>query len=393
MKAKLYLLSLILIIASFSVADQKENVIGWLRQRVSKPSIHGEKKYIELTPELMEMDGTNGLDAIFMSLFPDNISTNMYNEIETKINEGTIADQNIKSIPPNNLIPLLFEILEEGALGTNEYADFYCNWYEDSETPCLGTYHGIKIRKGKNDIYGLACGYINKSQKVLTKSEDWYLTELWAKKYHPSTGSFPYFWWYEGRKYATNIWEDFECCWQYEQARTNPRPSVLRLLAREISELGISALPIVKDRIEHGDTTMGPVLKALAEKLEDGGITNSDFITWYYTEGSKYILPPCEGLEAAKARISDTNYVNELNGIITLGSPGHETVRLDDAKPAFMQIYLDQMLAYFTNRPPVPKHWYYKLPDDVLEVDKQYAYWLDRCSTNYNPRFLPPATE
>lgn len=380
-------------ITNIAFAGLKEDVVGWLRQTAEKPIILGEKKGIELTPELTAMDSTNGLNAVFASLFPDNISTNMYQEIETKSSEGKRADQNIKTLLPNIIIPLFFEILEEGCLGSNEFVDVYCNWYEDSETPCLGTYCGIKIRKGKFEIYPLACGYINKAQKTYTKSKDWYLTELWSSKYHPSTSNFPYFWWYEGRKYATNIWEDFERCWQYEQARTIPRSSVLRLLAKEIAELGISALPIIKSKIENGDTTMEPVLKAMAEKLEDGGITNSNFITWYNTEGGKYILPPCEGLEAAKVRIADTNYVNELNGIISLSSLGHKTVRLDDANPCFMKDYLDQMLAYFTNRPPVPKHWYYKLPDDVLEVDEGYVYELDRCCTNYNPRYLTPATE
>lgn len=393
MKSIFLSLSFFFAIASITIAGQKDNVVGWLKQAAEKPIILGKKRGIELTPELMAMDSTNGLNSVFMSLFPDNISTNMYQEIKTKIFEGKNADQNIKNLSPNIIIPLLFEILEEGRLGSNEFVDVYCNWYEDSKTPYLGTYCGIKITKEKAAIYPLACGYINRAQRAYTKSKDWYLTELWAKYYHPSIASFPYFWWYEGRKYATNIWEDFERCWQYEQARTVPRASVLRLLAKEIAELGISALPIVKSKIENGDTTLDPVLKALAEKLEDGGITNSSFITWYNNEGSKYILPPCEGLEAAKVRIADTNYVNELNGVFSLGSPGHKTVRLDDANPDFMKDYLDQMLAYFTNRPPVPKHWYYKLPDDMLEVDEGYVYELDRCCTNYNPRYLTPATE
>lgn len=383
------------IIACFSFAGLKEDVVNLLKAKANEPLIifDFDPKPLELSDELMSLAISNGFDYIRPMIWPEHVSSNITHEIDRNFDIAKAADNVLRAMDPATLIPLLFQILEEGSLGTNEYVEVYSNWYDGSQTQYIGTYGNIKITKERSEIYPLACGYINRAQRAYTKSKDWYLTELWAKYYHPSIASFPYFWWYEGRKYATNIWEDFERCWQYEQARTVPRASVLRLLAKEIAELGISALPIVKSKIENGDTTLDPVLKALAEKLEDGGITNSSFITWYNNEGSKYILPPCEGLEAAKVRIADTNYVNELNGVFSLGSPVHKTVRLDDANPDFMKDYLDQMLAYFTNRPPVPKHWYYKLPDDVLEVDEGYVYELDRCCTNYNPRYLTPATE
>ncbi len=74
-------------------------------------------------------------------------------------------------------------------------------------------------------------------------------------------------------------------------------------------------------------------------------------------------------------------------------SDGKMKVRTSRARPGFMKTYADQMKCFYTNHPPVPKYWYYKLPDAVLEVDDKIVLSIDRNITNYNPKFLTPSAE
>ncbi len=392
----------------------KENVMELLRCTAKKPSdlIFQEDNlssncfvncWTEMSPTLLHIVATSEfLNAMRIissnSVQIININTNIVTEIETELECEKIADANLKSIPPSNLLPILFQILEEGSFGTNEFYKYYDKWHECDEGEKITTYlpcvfSEVKIIKKQSEIYSIARRYIREKLKLLTKSKDWYITEIWAKHHWPppSPSNFPIFWWYEGRKYATNIWNDFYICWQYEQARQSPREGVLDCLAKEIAELGISAIPLVKGAIDSGDNTLSPVLKALAVKLEDGGLTNQTFANWYSSNSENYILPACEGLETAKLRIADTNYVNELNGIFNVGSLGHETIRTDNSYKNYMQDYSREMLSYYTNRPAVPDYWYYKLSDDVLEFNSGIAFELDRNCTNFNPRYLTPS--
>ena len=302
------------------------------------------------------------------------------------------ADDYLKSIPPATLVPLLFKILEEGSFGTNEYEKYYCNWYEDDPEPAVFNLHGrIPIKLDSWELYSAAGSYVSKCLK-LDLNDDWYIMSIWtgnggAVPYKNPGDDFLFYWWYEGRKYATNIWQDFYTCWRLERARETPRPTVLKELADEIACMGITLLPIVKDAIQAGDDTLDPVLKSLAVKLEIGGITNMNYLAWYQQNGSKYELPPCEGLEAAKLRIADTNYVNELEGIFNFNVPGHATARTSDAYHGYMKLYKDQMDYFYTHHPKIPDYWYYKLPDDVQEVDPSIVLDLDRNRTRINPRY------
>lgn len=326
--------------------------------------------------------------------------TNAYWEarINTLTQEAEAADAYLKAIPPSTLIPLLFQILEEGSFGTNETTKAYCNWYEGDSEPVAFNYNGESIKEETVELYDMADKYIFEDLNLKT-SGDWKMMSMasrnatTAESRTPAQCDFPFYWWYDGRKYATNIWNDFYACWQYEQTRANPRPTVLKQLADEIACMGITLLPIVKDAIQGGDNTLGPVLESLAEKLEIGGITNINYLVWYQQNGSKYELPACEGLEAAKLRIADTNYVNEFEGIFYPNIPGYMTVRTSRAWPGFMKIYADQIKCFYTNHPTVPNYWYYKLPDDVLEVDDKIVLSIDRNITNFNPRFLTPSAE
>ena len=417
MKKYLGLISFVCIM-SFG-ANLEDNIVGWLVNVAKKPAITSSSSFssdvkmpqgmIELSPAFLNLVATSDFSrAIELlnsnSLMHASYNTNLCNEVELCLNNAELAENIIKDLSPSTSLPLFFQILEEGSFGTNEIVELYENWHEGDEEELIGVYSSleseeINIKKGKMNIYPLVGSYICDKLNVLTESKDWYLTEIWVKyippgvnnKCPPATCHFPYFWWYEGRKYATNIWSDFYRCWQYEQARTTPREGVLDQLAKEIAELGICAIPIVKDAIDGGDNTLAPVLKALAVKLGEGGLTNQSFSSWYSENASKYILPPCEGLEAAKLGITDTNYVNELNGIMNLGQPGHKTVRTYDGYANFMNVFRAEMSAYYTNRPAVPDYWYYKLPDDVLEFDASVAYDLDRNCTNFNPRYLIPS--
>ena len=329
---------------------------------------------------------------------PEEVSNDsLQSRINNMIQSAEIANLSLRYMEPSVLLPILFQILEEGSFGTNEYVKHYVNWYEDDSEVKVGNYEGRDIKEESVNLYICVNDYIG-NILMLDTSTNWKIMSIWSRFYGhcysraPST-DFPLYWWYDGRKYATNIWNDFYLSWQYEQARTTPRPTVLKQLAEEISGLGISALPIVKDAIQGGDTTLDPVLKALAERLEIGGITNMNYLSWYSQNGDKYTLPTCYGLAAAKTRISDTNFLNEIEGIFTTNVLGHTALRMYDEYPGFMQMYLNQMLSFYTNHPSVLNYWYYKLPDDVLEVDENFVFDLDRNCTNYNPRFLTPSAE
>lgn len=318
--------------------------------------------------------------------------TNAYWEarLDTLTQEAEAADTYLKAMPPSTLIPLLFRILEEGSFGTNETVKAYCNWYEGDDEPVAFNYNGKAIKEETVELYRMAGKYIADDLELET-SGDWKIMSIatcaWA------SDVFPFYWWYDGRKHATNIWNEFYRCWQYEQERSNPRPTVLKELADEIACMGITLLPIVKDAIQGGDNTLSTLLESIAEKLEIGGITNMNYLTWYQQNKNKYELPRCEGLEVAKLRIADTNYVNELEGIFNFDIPGHTTARTSDADPEIMKTHVDDMNGFCTNHPSVPDYWYYKLSDDVLEVNDKIVLSIDRNVTNYNPRFLTPSAE
>lgn len=412
---KLFIL-LTLITVSVMATELRQEVMNKIRIAAQRPTVYPARNASStrnmLAPDdglmaaLMDNDYTNAISRWLLSkgrssndvelakqgLLTPTEETNAYWEarINTLTQEAEAADAYLKAIPPSTLIPLLFQILEEGSFGTNETVKAYRNWYEgDSEPVAFNNYRGRAIKEKTVELYDMAGGYIRDDFK-LKISGDWKIMSIWGT---PGTYDLPYYWWYDGRKYATNIWNDFYACWQYEQTRVNPRPTVLKELADEIACMGITLLPIVKNAIQGGDNTLGPVLESLSEKLEIGGITNMNYLVWYQQNGSKYELPACEGLEAAKLRIADTNYVNEFEGILRPNIPGYMTVRTDHAWPGFMKLYGDQLKCFYTNHPTVPNYWYYKLPDDVLEVDDKIVLSIDRNITNFNPRFLTPSAE
>ena len=322
------------------------------------------------------------------------------NTLQSRINIYTqnaeIADAFLKAMDKSSLVPILFQILEEDAFGTNAFVKRYTNWddEEDDDEVKIGSYDGQPIKEETIDLYDISYLYICESFGMYI-NKNWHITlnsyknSGFNRHRFPAKCDYAYYWWYDGRKYATNIWNDFYQCWQYEQSRPASRPTVLKQLAEEIAEMGISTLPIVKNAIQGGDTTLNLVLKALAERLKIGDITNMNYLTWYSQNERKYELPPCEGLWAAKAKILDTNFVNEIDGIFNTNINS----RISDAYPGFMQLYADQINCFYTNHPSVPDYWYYKLPDDVLEVDDNVVLSIDRNVTNYNPRFLTPSAE
>lgn len=420
---KLFIL-LTLITVSVMATELRQEVMNKIRIAAQRPTVYPARNASStrnmLAPDdglmaaLMDNDYTNAISRWLLSkgrssndvelakqgLLTPTEETNAYWEarINTLTQEAEAADAYLKAIPPSTLIPLLFQILEEGSFGTNETVKAYCNWYEGDDEPVVFNYKGRSTKEKTVRLYVATSRYIFNDLKLETY-DDWKIMAIWSKNAgkceskEPAPGDFPFYWWYDGRKYATNIWNDFYTCWQYEQTRDNPRPTVLKELADEIACMGITLLPIVKDAIQGGDNTLSTLLESMAEKLEIGGITNMNYLAWYQQNGSKYELPACEGLEAAKLRIADTNYVNEFEGIFNFDIPGHTTVRTSRAWPGYMKIYADQLKCFYTNHPSVPDYWYYKLPDDVLEVDDNIVLSIDRNVTNYNPRFLTPSAE
>lgn len=168
-----------------------------------------------------------------------------------------------------------------------------------------------------------------------------------------------YFWWYEGRKYMPNIWNNWYSCWQMESGRETPRKMVLNQLANEITALGYHIFPYLANAMET-DQTLTNVLVHLRQPHRGGWIFK-DFPKWYRENKIIFALPECETLKTVLNRISlDKMPISESNKNDMLRWQGNEE-----------SFYLtNNFLEYY---------WYYKInaKEDVTEEDVFQAKYGD----------------
>lgn len=197
------------------------------------------------------------------------------------------AITNLHNVAPCEALPYLYSKLEDNSL-SNKMIAIYC--IDGILTNCLGNYLKKEIFIATKLFFGYkSLGHI---------AFPW-LTGKQGALIIPST-SYPYFWWYEGRKYMPKIWESWYECWKTENERENPRELVLKVLSDEISDLGYCAFPYIAEKINAGDKNLCNIYP------------NIDIVKLMRSEGWKYKLPECEGLSICKNRLKD-DVVKSLN--------------------------------------------------------------------------------
>ena len=151
------------------------------------------------------------------------------------------------ALPPSEALPILIASLEKGAI-TNRIETFD-NIQATNMVVEFANYKAYYLM-------GLSFGF----DSVGTVAFPW-LTGIGRDLTIPVT-QYHYFWWYEGRKYMPNIWENWYSCWQDEKGREKPRELVLNQLSNEIAGFGYHIFPYLADAITT-DSTLTNVLFSL----------------------------------------------------------------------------------------------------------------------------------
>ena len=171
----------------------------------------------------------------------------------------------------------------------------------------------------------------------------------WTRKFNIPVISSPramYYWWYEGRKYLPEIWNDWYSCWQKEQSREKPRKVVFELLAEDLNQLSYHIAPFGYKAIKDGDGSLTNYFKGVKPV---GGIFSrktEPYTTWWEREQKNCALPACEGLDAASKRLGN---MEEL---------------FNEDMLKMIQTLSDAAKEYYSKPRGKTDYWYYNLVDD-----------------------------
>lgn len=166
-----------------------------------------------------------------------------------------------------------------------------------------------------------------------------------------SSVNYHYFWWYEGRKYLPQIWNEWYECWRSETTRENPRTIILEQLANEITGLGYHIFPYLNDCLE-SDKTLALVVETM-RKPGRGNRVFGDFRKWYQEKGSVLSLPPCETLKVAEKRFN------------------LERLPLSKATLNRMKLWQANAEKYYSNVQINTNYWYYKIDPQIETVSEE----------------------
>ena len=172
---------------------------------------------------------------------------------------------------------------------------------------------------------------------------------FWTKKFNIPVISSPrtmYYWWYEGRKYLPEIWNDWYACWQKEVSREQPRKTVLENLAADINSLSYHIAPFVYKAIKDGDGSLTNYFKGV--KPVGGAFSRNvePYTSWWEREKEGCTLPPCEGFEAASKRLENVSELFEEDMLKTI------------------QMLSEAAKEYYSKPREKSGYWYYNLADD-----------------------------
>lgn len=287
----------------------------------------------------------------------------------------TIRDKMLKAAP-SEVVPFIYEMLEGEFFDTNtEYCtSYYTREYDEQISEAESHYSSPW-----SDLYEYAGVHFNCS------FSNWpTIFSLWRKGISVTIRDD--FWWFEGRKYLPQMWNDWYTCWKFEMANDNVRTSVVEKLAVEGGSLGMYAFPYIYASIQSGDNSLNPLIKKIRGMYDLKIPDSSGFVAWYATNSWKYIMPTCEGIANTRRRLATKNpgYVQELSGIVRTNAAGYDISHLGNGNIKSFPICEHGMSNYYAHPPVVPDYWYYKLPDGV-----EYTAWEeDESTTNFNQRLV-----
>ena len=254
---------------------------------------------------------------------------------------GFLARQLLFSQPLDECIPKLYE-LWSGTGHTNEVAvllDLDGNKIEERSF-----YTAVNIQL--NFLSGLYFGFLSQG----------HIAFLWMKGDLDdpiiSDTFYKFYWWYEGRRYLSQIWNNWLECWQQEQSLEKPRKAVEQELVSEITGLGYHIFPYLYNELRLGDKSMIKLLKKLS-RPERGSWIFEDFQSWWENNKAHYTFPKPEG------------YDNVRNKLL-LGPLGQDKTMLR----AMDRWNINTKKFYADPNSFKENYWYYKIGDKDISSEE-----------------------
>lgn len=297
----------------------------------------------------------------------------------------------LNSLPPSMLIPAFYELRLEGKI--RESVDYY-KYIDLDET---NEYDKASLLYVSKD-YAIVREKRDLDEVVIDHSRcEGFAEGALVMMINPEAsfeGNLRPYWWLEGRRFMSEIWNDWYPCWQNEMSRKEPRGAVTKQLVKDIGCFGTFLFPYLNEAIKEGDDTLTPVLKEISYRTEVKLPPANEFCEWYSTNHFKYDYPHCEGIRKTIEKVKDPYILAELKC-----EDSYDDKEKYGDKWAFNKLprkMLKQLLwqaeDYYKKREYPPDYWYYKLPD---EADYEYPSEIPSFSgsTNFNKGFLKKIEE
>ena len=287
----------------------------------------------------------------------------LIDEYDRKIIAYKEGEKYIKQFSPGEILPLLYEFLEDEksqSLVTMRYMSSLS--YKTNPLP-------IYVMNKQNFIYAYPISLTIAARNciALLRNEKFYNcvnATLYPRcPRDADCGNMDDFWWYEGRKYMPELWNEWYVCWCKEMKKESPSENVVKELLNDVASFGMYTLPHIEDSIKHGDYSLDPLLKKLNSDYETFHLpeTCKEFLNWYSTNSYKYTLPPCEGLENVRKRLTNKKLLQEISEIKNYYNDA-DTI-LHPLSAGQVAKYEKSFKAYAESHPKVPDYWYHEMKE------------------------------
>ena len=194
------------------------------------------------------------------------------------------------------------------------------------------------------------------------------------------------FWWYVGKNYASQIWEEWYDCWKKENARNQPREIILTELSADLSFVFYIMFPYIVETIKSGDLTIVSILNKYSQIRFVSDLTLScrenpqEAVSNFWEEQKQaytFDINARAGLEAAVKNARTASKVFET-----------ET---GETEERFLKEWAKKMGAYYS-RPYAYReklYWYHFLDDEKdysLDEFSKFKYELAKKAQNKNKK-------
>lgn len=285
------------------------------------------------------------------------------NEVKDLMEKAAASEKYIQNFTPAEILPLSYELLEDDAF-CQKTAMYYQSSikYDSNSPPYKVLDKGLYIYKIPSKLYHTVRQIQNKIRGDNFYNKSNAIFDLRSSR-EIVCGNSEDFWWYEGRKYMPDIWQDWYKCWRSEMTLVIPRTNVIEQLVVDMADFGMYTFPYVEEAIKLGDYSLDPLLKKLNSEYENYKLpeTCKDFLSWYSTNSCKYALPPCEGLDNARKRITNKRLLEEISCTNTYLFADNPI--LHHMSAGNVAKYEKSFAAYAANPPEIPDYWYYLMKE------------------------------